>query len=272
MDADHPAQRYDRPVAALRTRATLAVGGLFVSLVARGWDVGTRQWSIGLLQTLLTTNDPLHRATQSQLEFADRLVNLGASVIGPAFVLTAILFLRWVHGLVKLTRQLGVDGLVWTPSRAVWGFIIPVISLIRPFQVLRDVQQGLDPNEITPPPPRVERDAQTDYRSVALAIPPLANRLPSSFLGAWWASFMLGSVATRVTNAFSNIDKSGTGNRIESVVTSYHAAMFSSAVLVVAAAFAILVVRSLTARLEERFRRIRHSTPESLSAQGIALG
>jgi len=270
MDADHPAQRYDGPVAELRKRARLAVGALAVTLLARGWDVGARQWSIALLQPLLTTGDAAHRATHSQLEFADRLVNFGGSVIGPAFLVTAILFLRWVHGLVKLTRQLGVDRLPWTPSQAVWGFIIPVISLIRPFQVLRDVQQGLDPNEITPPPPRIDRDVQTDYRSVALAIPPSASRLPSSFLGIWWASFMFGSVVSRITNAFSKIDESS--NRIESVVTSYHASMFSSAILVVAAGFAILVVRSLTARLEERFRRIRHSTRESLAAQRIVLG
>jgi hypothetical protein len=270
MDADHPALLYDRPVAELRTRARLAVGVLAVTLLARGWDVGARQWSIGLLQTLLTSGDPVQRATQSQLELADRLVNLGAGVIGPAFLVTAILFLRWVHALVKLTRQLGVDGLAWTPSQAVWGFIIPVVSFIRPYKVLRDVQQGLDPDEIAPPPPRVDRDVQAGYRGVTFEVPPSPSRLPSSFLGAWWGSFMFGSVVARIASASSNVDKSG--NRIESLVTSYHVAMFSSAVLVVAAAFAILVVRSLTARLEERFRRIRHSTPESLSAQGIALG
>ena len=40
---------------------------------------------------------------------------------------------------------------------------------------------------------------------------------------------------------------------------------------IIAAVLAIRVVRSLTARLEERFRRIRHSTAESLAAQQIVI-
>jgi len=47
--------------------------------------------------------------------------------------------------------------------------------------------------------------------------------------------------------------------------------LFESVVAIVATVLPIRVVRSLTARLEERFRRIRHSTAESLAAQQIVI-
>jgi hypothetical protein len=46
----------------------------------------------------------------------------------------------------------------------------------------------------------------------------------------------------------------------------------ANVLFILAALLAIRVVRELTARLEERFRRIRYSTPESLVAQGLSLG
>jgi hypothetical protein len=265
--AEHPAAPYDRPVAELRTRATLALVALAATMLARAWDFGARQWSIGLLQSIVATEQGGEPASQAQLELADQLVNLGAFAINALLLVTAIVFLRWVHRLVTLTRALGAPDLRWTPSQAVWGFIIPFVSLVRPYQVLRDVQQRLDPEEVAPPAPRLERDLQADYRSSALVLPPRAKALTSSLLGLWWGSFIAMSVVARLANAFV---KGATTTH--AVVAAYHSDMLASGLAVVAAALCMQVVRSLTARLEERFRRIRHATTESLVEQRVFVG
>jgi hypothetical protein len=54
-----------------------------------------------------------------------------------------------------------------------------------------DGQEGLGPDGVTPPAPRVDRDAEAGYRSVAFVMPPIAEPLPSAFLDAWWASFIV---------------------------------------------------------------------------------
>jgi hypothetical protein len=167
---------------------------------------------------------------------------------------------------VKLTRELGASDMKWKPGSAVWAFIVPIVSLVRPYQVLSAVQQRLEPEEIMPPVPRVDRDVETDYRNVAFVVPPLAKGLSSSMLGLWWASFVAMNIVGRIAQRL------GPGaNDAASVISAYEGAMFASVLAVVSGLLAIRVVRSLTARLEERFRRIRHSTPEALAEQQIIL-
>jgi hypothetical protein len=73
------------------------------------------------------------------------------------------------------------------------------------------------------------------------------------------------SVVSRIANAMTR--SSGAPSTVESLVTTYRISMFESVVAVLA----IRVVRSLTARLEERFRRLRNSTAESLAARQIVI-
>ncbi len=262
---DHPALPYERSVRELRTRARIAVGALGVTMLARAWDIGGRAWSIALLKSFVAADEVGQASIMGDLESADRLVNFGAIVINSMLLVTAIAFLFWVHRLVTLTRALGGQGLRWTPGQAVWGFLIPILSLVRPFQVLRDVQQALEPEEIESPAPRVDPSALTDYRSVALVMPPAAKELPRFFIGAWWGSFVM-------TNLVSRLATIGTFSKgAEGVIWRYDWAIVAGVLAVVAAGLAIRVVRGLTARLDERFRRIRHSTPEALAAQQIEI-
>ncbi len=226
MHDEHPAAPYDRPVAQLGTRARLAVAALAATALVHVWDLGARQWSIGVLEEFAKAEQP---APLGPLELADMLVNLGYFASYGLLVITAILFLRWIHGLVKLTRALGAQDLKWRPSQAVWGFIIPFISLVRPYQVLRDVQQRLDPEEIEPPAPRLDRDVETDYRSVAFVVPPPAKRLSASFLGLWWASFIGMNLIGHVTQRFAGAEE------VDAVITMYHVAMLQSIVAIAAA-------------------------------------
>lgn len=264
------AQPYMRSVAELTKRATSATIALSLMLGAKIYDIAVRQWSIAQLRSFVDSDagdrfDPAF----GRLELADRLVNAGVFAQAGIGLVTAILFLRWVHRLVSLTASLGGGPLRWSPAQSVWAFIIPFVSLFRPYQVLTLIQTQLGPDDIEPPAPQVnvDSDAPTDYRTVAFSTPPAAKPLPRSLLGFWWGSFMSGAIVSRIAN--SVIGRAPTD--IDTVVDAYHFEMFADAIWIVAAVLAISVVRSLTARLEERFRRIRYSTPEALARQGIVL-
>ena len=51
MNEEHPASHIQPSVMELRSRATLAAIALGAVMIARGWDVLVRQWSIGLTLT-----------------------------------------------------------------------------------------------------------------------------------------------------------------------------------------------------------------------------
>lgn len=266
IDQEHPAARYDDRVTELAGRAKLAVFALAATIAVRVWDAGVRHWSLDLLGGLESSDESAQVALQTDLEAADGLVNAGLVAHYVVLAVTAVLFLRWVHLLVTLTRAFGDGYLPWKPSGAVWGFFLPIVSLFRPYQVLRDVHEALDPRDVLPPTARVDRDAAGDYRSVTLITPPEPKPLSNGFIGVWWGVYVAANILSRIMNASGQ-----TATTVDDVSAVYNGNILVDVVDLVAAVLAIRVVSSVTARLAERFRRIRYTTPESLEAQGVSI-
>ena len=126
-----------------------------------------------------------------------------------------------------------------------WSFFIPIVSFYRPYQVLRDVHDQLEPDGVPEPAPRPRLDGSGGYRSVAMEKAPPPRTLPHAFIGAWWALF----IAERIVSSFG---------------------LVSEVLAIGAALLAVLVVRSVEARLEERHRRLHHASDEELEAWGLA--
>ncbi len=252
----HPVEHLEGSVAELRRRARLAVAALVATALVRAVDAAARGWSIGRVRAFERSELDL-----SALEAADTVVNATAVGINVLLVVTAALFLRWVHRLVALTRSLGGSSVGVTPAEAAWAFVIPIVSLYRPFQVMRATRDALEPEAFENPPPRVDADAAAHYRDAAIAVPPPPPALPQATLGAWWGSFVL----MNITGRFAQ----GNPTDLSGVVSTYQVACAVDALALVAAGFAVTVVRALTARLDERFRRLRFATPEALARQGF---
>lgn len=232
------------------SRARLAQVTLALSFVAGGWDLGCRVWSIALIGSYQRGGG----ATMDSLLAANAMMNLGTSGAALLVLANAVLFLRWMHGLVAATRALGNDRLRWMPADAVWAFIIPFISLYRPYEVLRDVHNALEPDDVPPPAPRVTAGEQDGYRGVTVVEAPPPPRLPSSLIGLWWATFLL--------SRFAGFSGSITpGAEAAAVVSAHHGAMFVDLVSMTSAALAVVVVRGVTARLLERRRRLAWALP-----------
>jgi len=102
---------------------------------------------------------------------------------------TAIVFLVWVHRSYRNLTALGARELKFTPGRAVAGFLIPFVNVVRPPQVMREIWHASDPSGL-------ERDLSADGPALRheLAMPPLVI--------AWWTLFVLdglvGNIAFRM--------------------------------------------------------------------------
>lgn len=233
---------------------------LVITALVRVYNLPVRMWQSSLLHDAQSGNHPGDAA----LATSDQLVGFGAMAQLAVFALTATLFLRWLHKTVELTRALGGDTLRFTPKDAVWGFIIPFVSFQRPYQVVRDVHDHLAPDAVPDAQAIARTDESMGYRQVALDAPPAPVKIPHAAIGAWWATFWIG-------NVIANIAARQSATTIDSLLAANVMNSAADAVEIVSALLAVVMVRGLDARLQERYRRVRHNTPETLQAAGVTI-
>jgi hypothetical protein len=109
----------------------------------------------------LTENDPIQA-----------VVGLLQSGLG---VVTAITFLKWVYRAYKNIQGFGAEGLRFSPGWAVGYYFIPILSLIRPMQVMSEIW-------------RASYDPRNWLRSRS-----------SWLIATWWTLFLVYSVVTQVS-------------------------------------------------------------------------
>ncbi len=256
----HPAEAWEVEVRRVQARGTVAIVALGVTVLTRVVQIGIQRWQSGLISAVQAGSPP----PQETLDFSDKVVQLGALTQLVVLLVTGVVFLRWLHGATRCTRALGGDTLRWTPKEAVTGFIIPFLNIARPFQIVRDVHDHLAPELLPAPQAQAVSGELSGYRSVELREPPPPVRLPHASIGAWWGTFWLG-------NVFGNIAARQTGNTLDALQSMHTLNTISDSIDVVSASLAIVMVRGVTARLAERFRRVRHNSPEVLLAHGVTV-
>jgi Domain of unknown function (DUF4328) len=110
-------------------------------------------------------------------------------------LVTGVLFLRWLHRALANALPLRSAGIRWRPADCVTGFIIPIISLYRPFQIVRDLNEVSDPSDLLLAPVLRER-AGAGYRSAALEVAPPPKPTPGAPVGLWWALWIGNNLLT----------------------------------------------------------------------------
>jgi Domain of unknown function (DUF4328) len=117
----------------------------------------------------------LGQLTPDQLSGSDPMqgvVGLSQASLG---IVTGIVFLKWVYRAYKNIQGFGAEGLRFSPGWAVGYYFVPVLSLIRPVQVMSEIW-------------RVSQDPRNWLR-----------RRGSWLIGTWWALFLLYSIVTQVS-------------------------------------------------------------------------
>ncbi len=77
-------------------------------------------------------------------------------------LLAGIAFVMWTYRVVANARVFAEDEMPFTPSEAAWSWFIPIVNLVRPYQVMRAVERS--------------------------ALP--VGGSPSSLVSSWWAAYL----------------------------------------------------------------------------------
>jgi hypothetical protein len=159
------------------------------------------------------------------------------------FVALVVAFLMWLHRVMKNLPALGnrKTRIEYTPGWAVGSFFIPFANLYMPYRAVREAWDKSNPLERT---------------GEGLTFRP---RSPEGLLVGWWVSWIAFGVVSRVA---SRLDSRA--NDPEALLYSTGLMIVANAVGILSAVLAVLVVRGLDRRQEERSSNVTyvpHTTP-----------
>jgi hypothetical protein len=179
---------------------------------------------------------------QAGLAAIDSRAQAFASISLLTLLAAAVLFCLFMPRANRNARAFG-SPMSNTPGWAAGWFFVPFASLWKPYYAMKEIWQGSDP----------------DPRAHALLV-----RVPT-LLPLWWWLFISHNIAARVV---SQVNKSADG--ASGLITASRANIVSSGLTVAAAVLAILVVRAVARRQDERQRR--HPAGAPLPASVLTAG
>lgn len=147
------------------------------------------------------------------------------------YVVTVILFLVWLYRVYQNLMPLRAPNPEFTPGWAVGWWFIPFANLVKPFQVVREAWRESDP----------DFDPGLNFLSNSMSAPTL--------FGFWWAFWLLSNISTNISSHL--IDDNG--QALEGFTA---ASLIASIFTMIAAILAILVVKSISQRQDERFQNL----------------
>jgi Domain of unknown function (DUF4328) len=162
------------------------------------------------------------KAPSDAFSLAEGLTALAAiAVYYGTFIAAAVLFLMWLHRVVRNMPALGSADPRWSPARAVVYCFIPIVNLAHPLLSTLDAWRGSDPSR----------------RSLDLAAR-RALGTPQLFVW-WWIAWLTGNVVSNIAA------------RSDSTAGDW-ADIASNVLLAAAAVCAVAIVRQVTARQDSK--------------------
>ena len=148
-------------------------------------------------------------------------------------IATAAAFLVWIYRAHKNLPALGAKNLQYSPRWAVGWWFVPIMNLARPFQVVTEIWKASDP-EVT--------DGHS-WRNTPL----------SPLISSWWTLWILSSIIAWIVMRIAFASEPTT---VTDLLPHRWALFAVSALEIIAAILAILVVRGIDARQEAKHRRL----------------
>jgi hypothetical protein len=143
-----------------------------------------------------------------------------------------VLFLIWLHRAFKNLPALKAQNTEFSPGWAVGWWFVPFANLVKPFQAMKELWRESDP----------EFDEDAGFLSSAVGAP--------AFFGFWWAFWIISNILGRIA------DRSANGSEMEVATLFPYLMIFASIFMTAAALLALYIVKNITERQEERFRKI----------------
>jgi len=157
-------------------------------------------------------------------------------------VVAAVLFCLFMPRANRNARAFGSPMSI-TPGWAAGWFFVPFANLWKPYQAMKEIWQGSDPDPTVHP--------------VLVPAPQL--------LRTWWGFYLLHNIGGQIVFQVSK-----GANQASELITTAQVEIFTSMISIVAAVLAAMVVRAVARRQDERQRRYPAGSPHP--APGVAVG
>ena len=211
------------PYVSAHTRATWSIYLLAANIV----HGVVALWSGYLQLDLLNRIKDGLTVTQAEAMANDNREAIVALVGLGLIVITAIVFLTWIYRAHKNLGALGARNLDFTSGWAVGWFFIPIMNLVRPYQIAEEIRAASNP-EITDPTSWEEHKA-------------------SGVIRGWWALWILSGIAARLSVEGSDLD---------GFIMATWAGLIASLFSIGAAALGILMIREIDNRQSAKKDRL----------------
>jgi hypothetical protein len=224
----------------LKRRALWARIGLVVVIAVDVVAVLSDLREISLLDRLET-----ELPTEAELEESDRrqlTIGIAQTVM---FFVAAVVFIRWLHRAYKNIPFLGAQYPRYSTGTAIWSWLVPILNLWRPKQVINDVWRASDP------------DAPPDQGST------WQERNPPVLYAVWWLFWVVLNLAYNVD--FRYYLRADT---LEELQKSARITLVADSLSIIGGVLALIVVRRTTARQEARADALRRETASGGSEPG----
>lgn len=225
----------ENPYTSLKTLSLFAISGLAIVALC---ELSAVFLGLGQILSPEMTLD-LDDGSQSSLWLVLQSLVLLTRI--PFYIFTVIFFLIWLNRAHKNLGALQATHTEFTSGWAVGWWFVPFANLVKPFQVVREVWWESNP----------EFDDGPTFLTASLHAAP-------TFMTLWWAFWIISNIASNITSRVFDPEDMST------VAISGFLFIGSGTLTVIAAVFAIQVVRDITQRQEYRFLKIGtmpHSTP-----------
>ncbi|HKP84520.1 MAG TPA: DUF4328 domain-containing protein [Blastocatellia bacterium] len=159
------------------------------------------------------------------------------------YLVTAIIFLMWIHRAYRNLKALGARTTTYSPGWAVGYFFVPFLNLVRPYEVVKEIWRDSNPDVGIP-------DDLVKHRGLSLG----QYSSTTSLIGLWWGFWLASNFVTYLTARFSR----NASDPNDFLIATY-GFIAGDLLSVVAAVAAILVIKKIDAMQEEKHARL--STP-----------
>ena len=200
----------------LQSRANLVVGALsayiVMEMLSSVWAIGYTFWGTGFSAEALGIN--VYTAAIALLT----LLSAGL------YLSTVVLFLMWFHRAYKNLTPLGAVGLQYSPGWTIGAWFIPIGNLFIPYRIAKEiwVKSG-------------ERHEEYAFLNTESTVP--------SVIGTWWGFWIVSNISINLTAGLGT----ATSGKFEELMLP----LMSATASILAAMYAIRMIKMLTARQEE---------------------
>ena len=178
---------------------------------------------------------------QEQLEASDLYVGFLGIAQTVMYIVSAVFFVRWFRRAYANLHRIGLKDLKHRESMTFWGFVIPIVSLFWPYQIMREVWDRTQSE--------IKRIVRSDYE----------RNKDTYWIGIWWFLFLVSNIIGRyfIKSLFDE------PANIEEFIELSHVT-FVSDVLTILEALAVIIIVSHITKFEKKLYSLRNVNESTL--------